>query len=101
MNMQQMIAQAQKMQRELKKAMAALAEQDFVSNKGGLVKVTLKGDRTVSSIEIEKDAFDPENKEMIEESIVLAINELNDQITEAEEEINERITGNKGGFGGF
>ena len=101
MNMQQMMAQAQKMQRELKKAMAALAEQDFVSNKGGLVKVTLKGDRSVKAIEIEKDAFDPENKEMIEESIVLAINELNEQISEAEEEINERITGNRGGFGGF
>ena len=101
MNMQQMMAQAQKMQRELRKAMAALAEQDFVSNKGGLVKVTLKGDRTIQSIEIEKDAFDPDNKEMIEESIVLAINELNDQITEAEEEINERITGNRGGLGGF
>jgi hypothetical protein len=38
---------------------------------------------------------------MIEASIVLAINELNEQITAAEEEINERITGSKGGFGGF
>ena len=101
MNMQQMMAQAQKMQRELKKAMAALAEQDFVSNKGGLVTVTLKGNRRVESIVIDQDAFDPENKEMIEASIVLAINELNEQITAAEEEINERITGSKGGFGGF
>lgn len=101
MNMQQMMAQAQKMQRELKKAMAALAEQDFVSNKGGLVTVTLKGNRRVESIVIDKDAFDLENKEMIEASIVLVINELNAQITAAEEEINERITGSKGGFGGF
>ena len=101
MNMQQMMAQAQKMQRELKKAMAALAEQDFVSNKGGLVTVTLKGNRRVESIVIEKDAMDEENKEMIEESIVLAINELNEQISAAEEEINERITGSKTGFGAF
>ena len=101
MNMQQMMAQAQKMQRELKKAMAALAEQDFVSNKGGLVTVTLKGNRRVESIVIEKDAMDEENKEMIEESIVLAINELNEQISAAEEEINERITGSKAGFGAF
>ena len=99
--MQQMMAQAQKMQRELKKAMAALAEQDFVSNKGGLVTVTLKGNRRVESIVIEKDAMDEENKEMIEESIVLAINELNEQISAAEEEINERITGSKAGFGAF
>ena len=99
--MQQMMAQAQKMQRELKKAMAALAEQDFVSNKGGLVTVTLKGNHRVESIVIEKDAMDEENKEMIEESIVLAINELNEQISAAEEEINERITGSKAGFGAF
>ena len=101
MNMQQMMAQAQRMQRELRKAMEALAEQEFVSNKGGLVKVTLMGDKRVKSIVIDKDAFDPENKEMIEASIVLAINELTEQIKKAEEEINERITGSRGGFQGF
>lgn len=101
MNMQQMMAQAQKMQRELKKALAALAEQEFTSHKGGLVTVTLLGDHRVKSIVIEKDALDEENKEMIEASIVLAINELNTEITKAEEDINERITGSRGGFGGF
>ena len=99
--MQQMMAQAQRMQRELRKAMEALAQQEFVSNKNGLVTVTLMGDKRVKSIEIDKDAFDPENKEMIEASIVLAINELTEQIKKAEEEINERITGSRGGFQGF
>ena len=99
MNMQQMMAQAQKMQRELKKAMAALAEQDFVSNKGGLVTVTLKGNRRVESIVIDQDAFDPDNKEMIEELIPLALNEALAQIDKENEEINERITGQAGGFG--
>ena len=101
MNMQQMMAQAQKMQRELRKAMAALAEKEFVSNKGGLVTVTMFGNKRVKSIAIDNDAFDPENKEMIEASITLAINELQEQIAKEEEEINERITGNRGGFGGF
>ena len=80
MNMQQMMAQAQRMQRELRKAMEALAQQEFVSNKNGLVTVTLMGDKRVKSIEIDKDAFDPENKEMIETSIVLAINELTEHL---------------------
>ena len=101
MNMQQMMAQAQKMQRELRKAMAALAEQEFKSNKGGLVTVIMLGNKRIKSIEIDKDAFDPENKEMIEASIALAINELQEQIAKEEEEINERITGNRGGFEGF
>ena len=101
MNMQQMMAQAQKMQRELRKAMAALAEQEFKSNKGGLVTVIMLGNKRNKSIEIDKDAFDPENKEMIEASIALAINELQEQIAKAEEDINEKITGSRGGFGGF
>ena len=99
MNMQQMMAQAQKMQRELKKAMAALAEKEFVISKGGAVTVTVMGSKEVKSINIDKDAFDPENKEMIEDMIALAINEAIAQIEEEAEEINERITGQPGGFG--
>jgi DNA-binding YbaB/EbfC family protein len=101
MNMQQMMAQAQKMQRELRKAQAELAAKEFKVAKGGAVTVTVLGNKEIKAIEIDNGAFDPENKEMIEASIVLAINELNEQITAAEEEINERITGSKGGFGGF
>ena len=52
MNMQQMMAQAQKMQRELKKAMAALAEKEFVISKGGAVTVTVLGSKEVKAIEI-------------------------------------------------
>ena len=97
--MQQMMAQAQKMQRELKKAMAALAEKEFVVSKGGAVTVTVMGSKEVKSIEIDKDAFDEENREMIQDMIALAINEAIEQIEEEAEAINERITGQPGGFG--
>ena len=99
MNMQQMMAQAQKMQRELKKAMSALAEKEFVVSKGGAVTVTVLGSKEVKSIEIDKDAFDEDNREMIQDMIALAINEAIAQIEEEAEEINERITGQPGGFG--
>ena len=99
MNMQQMMAQAQKMQRELKKAQAELAQKEFVVAKGGAVTVTVYGNKQVKSIEIDKDAFDADNKEMIEELIPMAINEALAQIAEEEEAINERITGQPGGFG--
>ena len=99
MNMQQMMAQAQKMQRELKKAMAALAEKEFVVSKGGAVTVTVLGSKEVKAIEIDKDAFDEDNREMIQDMIALAINEAISQIEEEAEEINERITGQPGGFG--
>ncbi len=99
MNMQQMMAQAQKMQRELKKAMAELAQKEFVISKGGAVTVTVLGNKEIKSVSIDKDAFDLDNKEMVEDMIALAINEAMEKIEEETEAINERITGQPGGFG--
>lgn len=99
MNMQQMMIQAQKMQRELKKAQAELAAKEFVVTKGGAVTLTVLGSKEIKSVVIDKDAFDPDNKEMIEDMIALAYNEALAQIEKANEEINERITGQSGGFG--
>ena len=99
MNMQQMMAQAQKMQRELKKAQAELAQKEFVVSKGGAVTVTVYGNKQVKSVNIDADAFDADNKDMIEEMIALAINEALEKIDEEAEAINERITGQPGGFG--
>ena len=97
--MQQMMAQAQKMQRELRKAQAELAKKEFVVSKGGAVAVTVLGSKEVKSVSIDKDAFDADNKEMIEDMIALAINEAIAQIVAEEEAINERITGQPGGIG--
>ena len=98
MNMQQMMIQAQKMQREMQKAQQALAVKEFSVSKAGLVTVTVLGSKEVQSIEIDKDGFDPENKEMVEEMIALAVNEAHAEIDKQSEEINERITGRSGGL---
>ena len=99
MNMQQMKAQAQKMQRELRKAQAELAVKEFIVSKGGAVTVVVLGSKEIKKIEIDKDAFSEDSREMIEELIPMAINEALAQIAEEEEAINERITGQPGGFG--
>ena len=98
MNMQQMIIQAQKIQREMQKKQAELAEKEFTVSKGGAVTVVVKGNKTVQSIEIDKDALDPDNKEMVEELIALAINEAIAQIKAAEAAISEQLTGGAGMF---
>ena len=90
--MQQLMAQAQKMQRELKKAKAALAEKEFEISKGGAVKVTVLGNKTVKSVEIQDDAFNKEDKDMVQDMITMAINEAIEQIDTEEAEINEAIT---------
>ena len=99
MNMQQMMAQAQKMQRELQKAIKALEEKEFTITKGGAVTVKMYGSNEIVSVTVDEDAFDKENKEMVEELIALAINEGLEQIKAEKEAINERITGQRGGFG--
>lgn len=95
--MQQLMMQAQKMQRELKKAKDALHEKEFSINKAGVVTVVLLGDKSVKSIEIDKEAL--EDKEMVEEMIVMAINELQEQIDDEETAIEDKITGGRGGIG--
>ena len=98
MNMQQMLAQAQKMQRELQKAQNELKEKEFTISKGGAVTVVVKGDHRVQSITVDEDAFDKDNKDMVEEMIAMAINEAIDQIEKESDAINERITGRSGGL---
>ena len=99
MNMQQMMAQAQKMQRELQKALKALEEKEFTISKGGAVEVKMYGSNQIISIKVDEEAFDKDNKEMVEDLIAMAINEGLEQIQAEREAINERITGQRGGFG--
>ena len=101
MNMQQMMMQAQKMQRELRKAFEELAKKEFSVNKSGAVTITMYGNGDLKEINIDEDALDKDNKEMLQDLIVMGVNELRKQIEQAKGDINERITGSRGGMGGF
>lgn len=98
MNMQQMLIQAQKIQREMQKKHAEIEAKEFTVTKGGAVTVVVKGDKTIVSVSVDKDAFDPDNKEMVEEMIVLAINEAIEQIVKEEEAIDAQYSRNGGLF---
>ena len=97
--MQQMMAQAQKMQRELRKAQAELAQKEFKIAKGGAVTVTVLGNKEIKAIEIDDDAFDPENKDMIQDMIALTNKQSNEQIEAESEAIKESINGHPRCFG--
>lgn len=98
MNMQQMLMQAQKLQREMQKKQAELEGQEFTISKGGAVTVVVKGDKSIKSVSIDKDAMDPDNKDMVEELIALAINEAINQIKAKEAEISSSVSGGMGGL---
>lgn len=94
--MQQMIMQAQRMQREMKKAQDALEQKEFVVEKGGMVKMTVLGNRSLKSVEIDKDALDPENADLLCETIAMAVNEAMEEIQKESDAIQEKITGQSG-----
>lgn len=99
MNMQQMMMQAQKMQRDLNKAMSELDSKEFTLTKGGAVTVTMLGSHEVKAVSINDEVLSAENKDMIEDLIVIAINEIHEMIEKARGDINEKITGRRNGLG--
>ena len=96
--MQQMLANAQRMQRNLEKANAEIRAKEYSVSKNGMVDLVMMGDRSVKSLKINKEAFDPENQELIEETIALALSEALAQIDKDYNEAEEKITGQRGGL---
>ncbi len=99
MNMQSLMQQAQKMQRDLQKAKDELAKMEFVGTNGGAVTVTIFGNRSVKTVQIDSGILNPDDAEMLSEMIKNAANTALKQIDEAEAEMNQRITGRSGGLG--
>ena len=97
-NMQQIMKQAQAMQRKLQQAQEQLAEEEVTGTAGGgMVEVTLKGDKTPVAVSINPDAVDPDDVEMLEDMVLAA---LQDALKQAEELSNE-LLGPLAGAGGM
>lgn len=97
MNMQQMMRQAQKMQKELAKAQEEVAAMTAEGTAGGgMVTAVVRGDMTVESVTIDPEAVDPEDVEMLQDMVCAAVNEA---IRNINEESNARLSAVTGGMG--
>jgi nucleoid-associated protein EbfC len=75
-NMQQMLKQVQKMQRDMELAQEQLKEETVeASVGGGMVTVTVSGDLEVKAVRIDPDAVDPEDVEMLCDLVLAAVNQ--------------------------
>lgn len=75
-NMQQLMKQAQQMQRKLQQAQEELAQTEITgSAAGGMVEVTVMGDKTPVSVSIKPEAVDPNDVEMLEDMVLAALND--------------------------
>lgn len=97
---QQAMMRLKKMQKQMMDAQKQLEETVFTGTAGGgMVTVKVKGTHEVLSIEIDPDALESKDDiEMIQDSIVAALNDANKKL---ESESQKLLGGFGGGLGGL
>ena len=102
MNQAAMMKQAQKMQQELLRMQQEQESKTFTAKAGGgMVAATVNGKHELVNLEINPEAVDPDDVEMLQDMIIAAVNEaMRTADTEAANNMS-RLTGGLGGLGGL
>ena len=95
-NMNNLMKQAQKMQRQMEENQKALEEKEFTATAGGgAVEVTISGKREVTKVKLQEEVVDPD--EMLEDLIIAATNEALRKVEEESTAVMSKLTGGLGG----
>ena len=95
-NMRQMLAKAQKLQAQMTEKQNELAKEEITGTAGSeAIKVTMTLDGNVKAVSIDKSVIDPEDKEMLEDLVLAA---LNDAKQKADAKYNAEMQKVTGGF---
>ena len=86
MNMNQILKQAQAMQKDMMKAQEEVAKMTFTASKD-LVTVEVNGNRKVTKVTLSED-IDIDDIEMLEDMIMIA---TNDALSQAEAEMEKKL----------
>lgn len=100
-NMNNLMKQAQRMQRQMEENQKEMEEKEYeASVGGGAVTVKMSGKRELMEVKLSEEVVDPDDIEMLEDLIVAAVNEVTRQIDEDSTKSMEALTGgmNLGGF---
>ena len=95
MNIQALMKQAQTLQKDMMKAKEEIDNMTFVG-KSSFVSVEVKGNKTILKVTIENDDITSDDKEMIEDMLVIAINDALSKYPDAKNLIID-IRNNSGG----
>lgn len=93
MNINEMLKNAKRIQSEMEKDEQVVAKQSFVVEKQG-IKVTMNGQRKITEIIINEALIDPEDPELIQDLVMLAVNEVLEKIEAAYDEIGSKYSNN-------
>lgn len=98
-NMQGMMKQVQKMQKEMVKAQEELNEREFVGEAtNGYVKAYGKGDKRIQEIIIDPTIIDPDDAEMLQDLVTMAVNDVIQKIEKETEAVMGKYTKGLPGF---
>ena len=98
MNMQAMMKQAQKLQKDMMKSKEEIDNKIF-DGKSSLVTVEMKGTKEIVSVKIDTESLDKDEIEMLQDMIQVATNEASKQIDkETEEKMGKYTKGMPGLF---
>ena len=87
----EMIRRAQALQAQLAEAQDELQDATVTATSGGgIVSVTVGGDHKLRELTIDPDVVDPEDTEMLQDLLLAAVNEAQDQLEALRE---ERLSG--------
>ena len=101
-NMNNLMKQAQRMQKQMEETKAALEEKEYEGTAGGgVVKVKMNGKKEITEVKISEEVVDPEDIEMLEDLIMAAANEALRKMEELSNARMAEITGGAGGLGGL
>ena len=97
-NMNNLMKQAQRMQRQMEEGQKELETKEFTAAAGGgAVEVTVSGKKEVLRVKLSEEVVDPEDIEMLQDLIVAATNEAMRQADEAGSALMSKMTGGLGG----
>ncbi len=92
MNINQLMKQAQQMQRKVDKIQKELEEKEYTfSSQGEAVKGVINGKMEILSLEISEDLL--EDKEMLQDVLVMTLNDQIQKVSQAKEEAMSQLTG--------
>ena len=97
-NMNNLMKQAQRMQRQMEESQKELETKEFTAKAGGgAVEVTVTGNKEGTKVKLTEEVVDPDDIEMLEDLVVAAVNEAMRMAEEANAEVMNKMTGGLGG----
>jgi nucleoid-associated protein EbfC len=93
-DMRQLMAQAQQMQEQMRRAQDALADEEFEGTSGGgVVKAIVRGSGELIAVHFDPSVLDPEDPELVGDLVVAAVNQALKAAAEAASSAMGGLTG--------